>query len=202
MRQFDKIPFNEKVIIYALYKKCVKRGSKVFVRFSHNLTVKQNRNWDYWTGTDIDLLEVTKERMIIGYEIKGMKKYKGKYEPPGLYKGLGQAMEYFNLPFVISKEDSKPKFNGGAFDFVYLVHARNEIRFSEYEKRIFDLVPIGFIIGTPDGKFETVKNAFLNPIQSKEAKEHLLNNLDSLEKFSLESKIFKKIQEVGEKYFK
>lgn len=198
----NETPFSEKVITYALYKKCVEKGSKVFIRFSHNSTVKQDRDWDYWTGTDIDLLEITKEGTVIGYEIKGMKKYKGRYEPPRLYEGLDQAMGYLNLPFVIQKGNSKLKFDGGGFDFVYLVHARNEVEFLECEKRIFDLVSIGFIIATPDGEFSVVKKASENPIQSKEAKQHFLNNLDSLKKFSLESKIFKKIQEIGKGYFK
>ncbi|MCK4403656.1 MAG: hypothetical protein KAW02_01075 [candidate division Zixibacteria bacterium] len=202
MKQSNQIPFGEKVVTYALCKKCVEKGSKVFIRFSHNLTIKQDRDWDYWTGTDIDFLEITKERIIIGYEIKGMKKYKGRYEPSRLYEGLDQTMGYLNLPFVKQKGNSKLKFDGGAFDFVYLVHARNEVEFLECEKRIFDIVPIGFIIATPDGKFEIVKKASKNPIQSKEAKQHFLNNLDSLKKFSLKSKIFKKIQEIGKCYFK
>lgn len=202
MKQSNQIPFSEKLVTYALCKKCVEKESKVFVRFSHNLNIKQDREWNYWTGTDIDFLEITKERTIIGYEIKGMKKYKGTYESPCLYEGLDQAMGYLNLPFVMQKGNSNPTFDGGVFDFVYLVHARNAVEFPEYEKRIFDLVSIGFIIATPDGEFSVVKKASENPIQSKEAKQHFLNNLDSLKKFSLESKIFKKIQEIGKGYFK
>lgn len=202
MKQSNQIPFSEKVITYALWKKCVEKGSEVFIRFSHNLTVKQGRDWDYWTGTDIDLLEITKERTIIGYEIKGMKKNKGRYEPPRLYEGLDQAMGYLNLPFVIQKANSKLRFEGGVLDSVYLVHARNEAEVPEYERRIFDLVPIGLIIATPDGKLEIVEKASKNPVQSKEAKQHFLNNLDSLVKFSSKSKIFKKIQAEGKSYFK
>lgn len=111
-------------------------------------------------------------------------------------------MGYLNLPFVIQKANSKLRFEGGVLDSVYLVHARNEAEVPEYERRIFDLVPIGLIIATPDGKLEIVKKASKNPVQSKEAKQHFLNNLDSLVKFSSKSKIFKKIQAEGKSYFK
>ncbi len=193
--------FNEKVIQYIL-KKCIKQNSKVFVNISHNWTVTENRNWCYYTGTDIDFLEITNEDEIIAYEIKGMRKYKGKRndEPPRLYEGLDQTLGYLNLPYVMEDMSGQSKFNGGAFDFIYLVHARKEIDFSEYEKRVFDLVPIGFIIFTPDGKFEIVKEAIKNPLQIKEAKDHLLNHLDTLKNFSIESKIFKRIREEGERY--
>lgn len=187
--------FNEKVIQYFLYKESIKENSKVFFNLSYNFKVNENRNWCYYTGTDVDLLKITEEDEIIAYEIKGMRKDKGNNEPPRLYEGLDQALGYLNLPFVMEDNNFKPKFNGGSFDFVYLVHARNKIDFSECEKRVFSLVPVGFILITTEGKFEIVKEAIRNPLQIKEAKEHLLNHLNTLNKFSTESKIFKKIRE-------
>ncbi len=157
------------------------KDSKIFRKFSHNLNL--DREWNFYCGTDIDILEVTRDNTIVEYELKGYRKYKGNFEPPGLYEGLDQALNYFNLPHVFSK-DNKILFNGGIFDFVYLVHAREKSEFLEYEKRVFGLTLVGFIIATPNGSFHKVQEAKPNPIQSIEAKEHFLKNLDSLKKFT------------------
>lgn len=154
--------------------------SRCFRKFSHNLNL--DREWNYYTSTDIDVLEVTVDNKIIGYELKGFRKYKGNSEPPGLYEGLDQALNYLNLPYVCDK-NNKMLFDGGIFDYVYLAHARQNPEFQDYERRVFSVTPIGFIIATPDNKLHKVHEAEQNPIQSKKAKEHFLNNLDSLKKF-------------------
>ena len=133
--------------------KFIPATSKVFRKFSHNLNI--DREWNY---------------------------YKGNSEPPGLYEGLDQALNYLNLPYVF-KKNNEALFNGGVPDYVYLVHARQNAEFQDYEKRVFGVTPIGFIIANPDGELHKVHDAKQNPIQSKEAKEHFLNNLNSLGKF-------------------
>ena len=153
---------------------------------------------------------------IIAYELKGMRRGRKREtlpedrppEFPAFYDGIGQALAYLNLPYVSDLRAPKEsrehfdKFSGGAFDFVYLVYPRDKIEnFPEYEKRIINLIPIGMIFVTLDGKFGVVKEAPQNPLQSKEAKRHLLENLSTLEKFSVNSKIFRKIREKGEQYF-
>ena len=160
--------------------KYIPTTSQVFRRFSHNLNL--DREWNYYTGTDLDVVEITEDNTIIGYELKGYRKVKGSPEPPGLYEGLDQALNYLNLPYVFDKSN-RMLFSGGVFDYVYLVHTRQDAKFEEYEKRVFSVTPIGFIIATPDIKFHKVQEANLNPIQSREAKEHFLNNLNSLGKF-------------------
>lgn len=158
------------------------KDSKIFRKFSHNLNL--DREWNFYCGTDIDILEVTRDNKIIGYELKGYRKYKENFEPPGLYEGLDQALNYLNLPYVCGK-DGKMLFEGGVFDFVYLVHAREKSEFLEYERRVFGLTPVGFIIATSNGNFHKVQEAKSNPIQSIKAQEHFLKNLDSLKKFSI-----------------
>lgn len=158
------------------------KDSKIFRKFSHNLNL--DREWNFYCGTDIDILEVTRDNTVIGYELKGYRKYKGNFEPPGLYEGLDQALNYLNLPYVCGK-DNKMLFDGGIFDYVYLVHARQNSVFENYERRVFSVTPIGFIIATPDNEFHKVCEARPNPIQNKEAKEHFLSNLNSLGKFSI-----------------
>ncbi len=156
------------------------KDSKIFRKFSHNLNL--DRVWNFYCCTDIDILEVTRDSTIIGYELKCYRKYKGNFEPPGLYEGLDQALNYLNLPYVCGK-DNKMLFDGGIFDYVYLVHARQNPVLENYERRVFSVTPIGFIIATPDEQFHKVQEARRNPIQSKEVKEHFLKNLDTLSKF-------------------
>lgn len=208
--------FDENVITYALYKNYISRESKVFFKVFHNIDVKSGRNWNYWCAPDVDVIEVTRDNEIIAYELKGMRKGRRKKtlpeyrspEWPAFYDGVGQALAYLNLPYVSSSmapegsEEHFDRFGGGAFDFVYLVYPRDKIEnFPEYERRIFDLLPLGVIFAIPDGSFGIVKKAPRNPLQSKEAKEHFLNNLNTLEAFSVSSKVFRRIREKGEQYF-
>jgi hypothetical protein len=190
----------EDTVAYLLYKNCLSSNSRVFFKLSHNLDVKTGRTWDYWTGADIDVIEISKDQTIIGYELKGYRKYKKNYEPPGLFDGLNQALHYLALPSVMEKGSKKEKFSGGIFDFVYLVHARQTAECYDLEKRVLGVTPIGFIIATPDGSFHRIHEAKQNPIQSKEAKEHFLENLDTLEQFSTNRKIFQEIKRIGEMY--
>lgn len=197
--------FNEDVISYALWKFYISKESMVFFKVFHN--IKLERNWSYWCITEVDVIEIKRDNTIIAYEIKGMKKGRKRKmfdrtacEYPSFYEGIGQAMAYLNLPYVYeAPENSNERFDKFKGDLVY---PRDRIEnFAEYEKRIFNLLPIGVIIATLNGKFRVVQEAPQNPLYSKEAKIHLLNNLDTLEKFSINSKIFKKIKEKGEKYF-
>jgi len=194
--------FNEDIIAYALWKFYIPQESKVFFKVFHNMSIKRGRNWNYWFAPEVDVIEITKNNEIIAYEIKGARKRKNNIELPSFYEGIGQSLAYLNLPYM-NEEQPKifDKFSGGVFDFVYLVLARYKIEFKEYEKRIFNLLPIGLIFALPDGRFERVKDASRNPIQSKEAKRHFLNNLETLKKFSINSKIFRKIKERGQKLF-
>lgn len=161
-------------------EKFIPATSRCFRKFSHNFNL--DRGWNYYTGTDIDVLEITIHNMIVGYELKGFRKHKGDMEPPGLYEGLDQALNYLNLPYICDK-DNKMLFDGGIFDYVYLVHARQNAEFQDYERRVFGVAPVGFIITTPNNEFHKVYEAKRNPIQDKEAKEHFLKNLSSLKKF-------------------
>ena len=200
--QMNQEVFNEDVITYGLWKFHISQESRVFFKVLHNLDIRTGRSWSYWCAPEVDVIEITKNNEITAYEIKGVRKRKNSLKWPSFYEGIGQTLAYLNLPYV-SEEEPKTfdKFSGGAFDFVYLVLARDKIEFKEYEKRIFHLLPIGVIFAIPNGEFKIVKNAPHNPIQSKEAKGHFLNNLDTLKKFSTNGKIFRTIKKKGQKYF-
>ncbi len=105
--------------------------SKIFRKFSHNLNL--DREWNYYTGIDMDVAEITADNTIIGYELKGYRKYKGNSESPRLYEGLDQALNYLNLSYIFNK-NNEALFNGGVPDCVYLVHARQNAEFQDYER--------------------------------------------------------------------
>ena len=205
----EEILFNENVISYSLYKNSLSKGTRIFFKVSHN--IKIGRNWNCWCAPEVDVIEVTNDNTVIAYELKGVRKGRKKMIEskeeslnfPASYDGIGQALAYLNLPYVNETDPSLNlnKFNGGSFDFVYLVCARSKPEFPEYEKRIFNLLPIGMTLALANGQFVKVKEASKNPLQSNEAKEHFLVNLNTLDKFSINGKIFRKIKEQGERYF-
>src|SRR3989344_7784220 len=201
-KNLGKNIFNEDAVCYALYKSYIAQDSEVFFKFLHNISSKNPRGWDYWCAPEVDMIEVKKDKTIIAYELKGARKYKDNSADqnwPGFYDGLGQALAYLDLPKIW--QDGKFKTVGGVFDFVYLVHARPDEKFEEFDLKILNLTPIGFITALPDGKFVKVHKAKLNPLREEETKKHFLNNLHTLEKHSTNSKIFRKICQKGEVYF-
>lgn len=194
--------FNEDAVSYALYKNYIAQDSGVFFKFLHNMSPQKPKGWDYWCAPEVDVIEIKEDTTIIGYELKGARKYKdGSTDQnwPGFYDGLGQALAYLDLPKIV--ENSEFRSTGGAFDFVYLVHARPEAKFEEYEQKVFDLLPIGFIIALSDGTFVKVHEAKPNPLRDEETKRHFLSNMHTLEKHSIGSKVFRKINQKGEIYF-
>jgi len=193
--------FNEDAVCYAFYKNYIAQDSEVFFKFLHNMSFKVPKGWDYWCAPEVDIIEIKNDKTIVAYELKGAQKHKGtEINWPGFYDGLGQALAYLDLPKIA--ENNKFRSMGGAFDFVYLVHARLEEKFEEYDLKILDLTPIGFITVLPNGKFIKIRDAQSNPLRDENTKQHFLDNLHTLEKHSINSKIFRKICQKGEAYFK
>lgn len=190
-------PLTENVVLYFLYIEVKKRGSKVFFGLKHNLSL--NRKWSFYFSPDVDMLEITPEDEIIGYEAKGQQKRKESYNWPSLYIGLGEALFYLRLPYVDGK-----KFNGGAIDKVFVVNAHPDPEeIIEHEKsglKIYELTPIGFLCVTPKGKIKKLIEAKKNPFLDKNMKNFLLQNLNTLENFSENSKTFRRIKKQWEAF--
>ena len=201
-KKLGKKLFSEDVITYSLLKNYIPSDSKVFFKLAHNINVKAPRGWDYWCAPEVDVIEVRKDKTIIAYELKGVRRYKKTEENwPAFYDGIGQVVAYLNLPWIYENEAKRRRYNGGAFDFVYLVYPRKTAEFPEYEKEILSLLPIGVLIALPNGNFYEAKKAPQNPLLSQEAKKHFLENLHTIEKHSIGEKIFRKIEQVGKEYF-
>lgn len=66
---------------------------------------------------------------------------------------------------------------------------------------MLDSVPIGAMLALPDGQFVTIKEAPRNPIWDFRAKDHLLQNLNSLDNHTPTSRIGQTIWAAGKRYF-
>jgi hypothetical protein len=98
-------------------------------------------------------------------------------------------MAYLGLPRI--SRNGERFLEGGKIDKVYLVHPiSKEQDVDKTWRKILETTPIGYIGILPSGKFLEVIPAKLNPILNEEAKEFLLKNLDTLERFSERSKTF------------
>jgi hypothetical protein len=192
--------FTENAVAYSLYKHCVSNNSRFFFGFHHNLSLRVDRDWYYWCAPEVDVIEVRNDSTVVGYELKGSRQHRSSCPDfPAIYDAIGQAVAYLDLPRVC--EGNHRRLEGGVFDFVYAVCARATPDIDDGEKKILGVVPIGAMLALTDGRFVTVKEAPRNPIQGEQAKEHFLQNLNSLEKHSTCSKIFRRIEAAGERYF-
>jgi hypothetical protein len=201
----DAKPLTENIVLYFLYCQAKKRGSKVFFKIKHTLSLERISGrspitWFYF-APDVDMLEITPDNEIIGYETKGQRKGKTGYKWPSLYQGLDEALFYLRLPYIRPRE-----LEGGVIDKVFVVHAHpSPEKIEKDEKlglRIYELTPIGFICVMPQGKIIKLVEAKNNPLLDRDAKTFFLQNLDTLENFSENSRTFRQIRERGEDFLK
>ncbi|MCI0330979.1 MAG: hypothetical protein L0196_08565 [candidate division Zixibacteria bacterium] len=192
----------ENALSYIFFKNYCDSESRVFFKFLQNSDVKRKREWTYWCAPEVDVIEVKKDGTVIGYELKADQRRKSREEGPALFKGIDQAIAYLDLPRICEngQEQFKEKFEGGAFDFVYVVYTRQDGGFSQREIRTFNLLPIGVILVSPRGECKRVKEAPANPLLDSDTKNHFLNNLDTLKNHSVDSRIFSTIKLHGEAY--
>lgn len=197
-------PLTEKAVLYFLYHKVKERGSKVFFNIKHTIssqTIFSSALKTLFFAPDVDMLEITPNNEVIGYETKGQQKRGKKYEWPTFYDGLGQALFYLKLPHIHGG-----KQNGGAFDKVFVVHACSEPenikRDEELGLKIYEITPIGFICVTRQGKIIKLVEAKKNPLFNEDTKNYLLQNRGMLEKFSENGRTFRGIKEAGENFIK
>jgi hypothetical protein len=195
-------PLTEKVVLYFLYRRAKEQGSKAFFNIKPMLSNETNHDSSskiWFFAPDVDMLEITSDDEIIGYEVKGQQKVKGEFKPPRLYSGLGQALFYLKLPHIGGKEQK-----GGAFDKVFVVHACRKPESIERDEKlglkIYEMTPIGFICVTPQGEIVKLVEAKKNPLLSEDIKDSFLQNVGILEKFSEKEKTFWAIKEEGENF--
>jgi hypothetical protein len=195
----DSLPiFTENTVAYSLHKRCDAK-SRLFFKFHHNMRIHRDRTWFYYCAPEVDVIEVRSDGQLVAYELKGVRHHRSGADYPAYNDAIGQGIAYLDLPWIY--EDDQRKFDGGAFDSVYIVCARETSKVDDSETRILATVPIGGMIALPDGQLFTVKEAPRNPIQNTRAKEHFLQNLNSLDKHTTDSRIYRTIAEAGDKWF-
>ena len=199
-RQMADLPmiFTENTVAYSLHKHCDPK-SRLFFKFHHNMKIPRDRTWFYYCAPEVDVIEVRSDGGLVAYELKGARQHRSGADYPAFYDAIGQGIAYLDLPWIY--EDDQRKFDGGAFDSVYVVCARQTSQVDDSETRILATVPIGGMIALPDGQLSTVKEAPRNPIQNTRAKEHFLQNLNSLDNHTTDSRIYRSIAEAGDKWF-
>ncbi len=192
--------FTEDALAYSLYTHRSTSGGQFFFKLHHNMSIRRGRPWFYWCAPEIDVIEVTPDNHVIAYELKGSRQHpSGLPDFPAIHDPIGQAVAYLDLPRIC--EGDRRLFEGGVFDFVYAVCARQGTEIDPGEMRTLSLVPVGAMFGLLDGGFVTIKEAPKNPLQNSEAKAHFLRNLDALENHKTQSKIFRQIRAAGEAWF-
>jgi hypothetical protein len=193
--------YSEDAVAFALYKQCIAGNSQVFFKFHHNSSFRVDRDWYYYCAPEVDLIEVRNDGIVVAYELKGSRRHKsGVPDFPNVFDAMGQAVAYLDLPGVHNKE-GQSLFVGGGFDFVYVVCARQTPDLDERETRCLSIVPIGAMLALPDGRLLTLKEAPPNPLRNLQTKEHFFRNLNTLEKHTIESKIFRRIESAGQRWF-
>ena len=141
-------------------------------------------------------MEVKTDNTIVAYEAKGQRKNKPW---PAEYEGLGQAIAYLQLPLIMT--NNKRLYKGGVIDKVYLAHcAPHRNVFGETWLKTVSNTPIGLTIITKNGEVLNILEASSNPVLNKHAKEHFLENLDTLESFGENSRTFRSIKRDGMAY--
>jgi hypothetical protein len=203
-------PMTEDFLLYIMSLVARQRGSRVFFKVSHNMSL--DRGWHFWCAPDMDLVEVRPDDTVVAYEVKGQQRRKGSYEWPAIHDGMDQALRYLTLPRVTSETTEQGMFEGGVPDLVYLVDpipSRDVL--APLDVRVISLTPVGFMgiqplsvslsmqsgeVGAGDiftGQLDKIVElvpARQNPLQDSQAKAFFLEHLASLKNFGEESRIF------------
>lgn len=132
----------------------------------------------FYFSPDVDLLEVRPNGIIVGYELKGLRKSKPGHTAPPHYAGVDEALALLVNPRGTPVTEST--FAGSIFDYVYLVHPAEEDYGCGLDlmKEVLDLcTPIGLIAVNHSGSREILKPK-KNPFVNDDVKKLFLKHLD------------------------
>jgi hypothetical protein len=172
-----RLPLTEDaVFLLLMHQLKTIRNSTVFQKVKAS---KNTGGYRYFAfSPDVDLLEVTPEKKVIGYELKGERKRDGRIVPPPYYEGLDEALAYLLNP--ISTPVSR-NFVGSILDEVWLVHPD-----SSNVENLSDLIsrftPLGLMKLTHQG-VKIIVPAKTNPYFDHNVKTLFINNLERFETY-------------------
>ena len=128
---------------------------------------------------DIDLLEVRRNDMVVGYELKGCQKSGKSMKAPPYYEGIDQALAILKNPVSSPMSDS---FAGSIFDYGYLVHP-DGLQVDALADLLYLCTPLGLVVVDHQGTKEIVKPK-PNPFLNQDIKSYFLSRLDTLDAYT------------------
>lgn len=179
-RIIDKrLPLTEDAV-FILMRQILRRNNGIVLKAVRGSKDIGSHRYFYFSP-DIDLLEVRKNGLIVGYELKGYRKSKSGYDIPPYYAGIDEALAYLINP--VGSPMSQSTFAGSILDYVYLVHPRQETHHDRLESllQLLNLcTPIGLIAVDHSRSQELVKPK-RNPFVKEDVKQLFLRHLDKFQ---------------------
>ena len=171
-------PLTEDAVFLAMHH-ILKRnnGSQIFQKVRASKDVGGYRYFSF--SPDIDLLEVRQNGTVVGYELKGYRKFGKTTKPPSHYEGIDQAMAILKNPVSSPLSDS---FAGSVFDYSYIVHPDGS-QVDELADLLQLCTPLGLIVVDHNGTREVVKPK-RNPFLDQDMRSYFVSRLDTLSAYT------------------
>lgn len=170
-------PLTEDAVFLGLRRILIRKNqSGIFQKVRASKNVGAYRYFSF--SPDIDLLEIRKTGIVVGYELKGYRKSGREMKPPMHYEGLDQALAMLKNPVNSPLSSS---FAGSVFDYVYLVHPEGS-DVNQMSDLLQMCTPLGLIVVNHNGTKEAVKPK-PNPFLNKELKSLFISRLDALDAY-------------------
>ena len=170
-------PLTEDAVFLSMLNILWQRGSSVFQKVR---TSSDTGGYSYFHfSPDIDLLEVRKDKTVVGYELKGERRRAKQIEPPLFYEGVDQALAYLVNPISTPGAST---FTGSIFDYLYIVHPANS-QVTKLADLLERITPIGLVVVDRKRTTEVVKPK-LNPYLSSNLRDHFLGRLDAFKSYT------------------
>lgn len=173
-----RLPLTEDAVFILLRHILRQNGGKVLKAVRTSRDVGGQRH--FFFSPDVDLLEVRPNGLVIGYELKGLRRARPGHTPPPYYAGVDEALALLVNPCASPLASST--FVGSVFDHVYVVHpAEGDYCGLDSLKDVLGLcTPIGLAAVSHSGVREILqpkKNPFLN----QDIKKLFLKHLDKFD---------------------
>ena len=152
------LPLTEDAVFLCLWHQLTtRRHSQVLQKVKASKDVGGHRYFSF--SPDIDLLEITPQEKVIGYELKGYQKRARSVAPPQYYAGIDEALAYLVNPTFSPSSDT---FGGSIFDEVWVVHPEGS-GISDLADLVSRLTPLGLMTLNHRGESLGARQAQLVP---------------------------------------
>ena len=172
------LPLTEDAVFLAMHHVLRRsNGSRIFQKVRESRDVGGYRYFSF--SPDIDLLEVRRSGVVVGYELKGYRRSGRSMAPPSHYEGIDQALATLKNPV---RSPHSQSFAGSVFDYSYIVHPEGS-QIDTLADMLEMCTPLGLIMVDHHGTRELVKPK-PNPFLDQDMKSHFTSRLDTLEAYT------------------